>query len=223
MRGHTVASKDRDDLSAPETRTRILDALVKDLQDAGGEVTISAGKVAERLGVSVKTFREHVAGLCADGHLVKVRAGLAGTTLSLPAKAKAIEPVVATPAVEPAEGLRQRLRTHLADAVRDAGGEVLITSDRLADALGAKTTTIAYHLKALSDLGYIVTDRAGRRGTRIRLGRGGEAGNGGGVVLGVRPRAVSGRGGVRYCPFCGTKLVGSGWTYCGACGQKLPV
>ncbi len=198
-----------------EARTRILETLVKDLQAAGGEATITAGGVAERLGMSVKTFRDHLAALCADGHLVKVRAGLKGTTLSLPAPA-------APPPPDAAQALRHRLRAHLADAIRDAGGEVLTTSDRLALALGAKTTTITYHLKALADLGHIVTDRAGRSGTRIRLGRA-DSGHGGGEVSGRRRRAATVHGAVRFCPFCGGKLADGGWTYCGACGQKLPV
>ena len=201
-----------------QARTRILETLVKDLQAVGGEATITAGGVAERLGMSVKTFRDHLAALCADGHLVKVRAGLKGTTLSLPPKPAPVAP----PPTDAAQALRQRLRTHLADAVRDAGGEVLTTSDRLALALGVKTTTVAYHLKALADLGYIVTDRAGRSGTRIRLGRA-DSGQGGGEASGRRRRPATVHGAVRFCPFCGGRLADGGWAYCGACGQKLPV
>ncbi len=82
-----MAQEEPDVLEAEEREkdaTRIRTDLVGRLQEAGGPITVVGSKVADDLGIPVAVFRSHLKDLVASGQLVKLAAGLSGTTLALP-------------------------------------------------------------------------------------------------------------------------------------------
>lgn len=103
----------------------------------------------------------------------------------------------------------------------DPSGEVVVPSPQIAEALGARASTVTYHLKRLVARGKITTAPAGRRGTRIRLA-GHPVADGGrrrSAPLSAGQRAAVGE--LHFCPYCGQKVGGPDWAFCGRCGHAL--
>ena len=246
--------------SGEETAARIWAALHQRLQEAGTPITVSGAKIASALGIAANVFRAHLKDLVDSGQLVKLGAGLAGTTLALPSMVDvpAASPVpagepplgdgagvgpggadeavaatpkagpvpVQTPPASPAEEMdeaeagprvpvRQRIHDAVRSAIRAGDGEAVLTADRLAAAVGTSAATAAYHIKALSALGHLTTERAGRMGMRIRLAPR-RAPSSASTAAG-RADAPAG-----FCPWCGRGIGHRDWKFCHACGQELP-
>ncbi len=245
--------------SAEETAARIWAALHQRLQEAGTPITVSGAKIAAALGIPANAFRAHLKDLVDSGLLVKLGAGLAGTTLALPGmadaptavSAPALEPPVGddeggaavageaaaaapepeqsslappaaettAPGVEAAVGVpvRQRIHDAIQAAIRAGDGEVVLTAERIAQAVGTSAATAAYHIKALSDLGHLATQRAGRMGMRIRLAsRRASASTPSTRKTGAAETSAG------FCPWCGRGIGHRDWKFCHACGQELP-
>ena len=105
---------------------RILAHLVGRLQEAGCPITVVGSKVADGLGIPVAAFRGHLKDLVASGQLVKLAAGLSGTTLALPAMLP--DGGVATGTVEPVPASSEALDVPVAEAPgeeREAGKDAV--------------------------------------------------------------------------------------------------
>lgn len=219
------------------TRARVVAELRRRIEEAGGSITLSVAKVAGELGVTVETLRRHLKGLVDSGEIVKLRAGLEGTTLALPgmrpgpaeAEAAAEAPRRATVAdaepaatMAPAAGeppaeeaasasLRSRILELVREAVRRGRGEATLSAVEVARTVGTTASAAAYHIRRLAAAGSIQTENAGRAGLRIRLGTGR-----------ATPRAVRrGARGASFCPWCGQRMEGS-WRFCPRCGKAVP-
>lgn len=80
---------------------RILAEILHRLEEAGEPVTISAARLATTMGIPVSAFRLKINGLFAEGRLIKLSSGLAGTRIAAPGMA---DPGDAVEASEPAVG-----------------------------------------------------------------------------------------------------------------------
>ena len=238
-----------------DASNRILTEILRRLEEAQEPITISAAKLAATMDIPVAAFRAHLRGFFADGRLVKLGSGLAGTRITAsgmadatpapkapdPAKeavpvnttdpdtasecgAEEDDPASHTPDVSPAdapvtptpEPLRASILAHLEEAIAAAGGEATITMAKLASAVGTSVTKATYHVKALADLGHVVTSGKGSRGTTVRLGSGTATPQDAAPSPNTPRRAAVG-----FCPWCGTKVGHPGWRFCHSCGEKL--
>ena len=226
---------------------RILTDLVGRLQEAGGPITVVGAKVAASLGVPVAAFRSHIADLVAKGEIVKLSAGIHGTTLALPGMVAAPDPPAGAPRAEPdapepapvdapsadtqaeagepspadddGASTRQRIHDIIRAVVQAAHGEVTVTAHRLAEMAGTSAATVAYHVKQLVEAGHITTQSAGRMGMRIHLDDGSRTA---GSTPRRRVRASAGSGATAgFCPWCGHVVRDRAWRFCQGCGERL--
>lgn len=202
---------------------RILAEIRQRLQQAGEPITISGTKLAATLGIPVNTFRSNLKELFDQGLLVKLSSGLAGTRIAAPHAAEAVRenprdaaaPPAATNGTTEAAPLRSRILEHLKQTIQAEGGQVTLTTQQIAQVVGCNLATAGYHIKALADIGHIVTQRAGRDGTHFRL-KDRSARN----TARVAPRTKSAASRT-YCPWCGTGVDHPDWKYCHGCGERL--
>ncbi len=207
--------------------SRILTEIRQRLHQAGEPITISGTKLAAALDIPVNAFRSNLKELFDQGLLVKLSSGLAGTRIAAP-DATAPEPTTPTVVVVPAAAapvdrngapestsLRTRILEHLRQTIEAEGGQVTLTTQRIAEAAGCNVAAAAYHVKALSDIGHIVTQRAGRDGTHFRLNQR--------PTRGTKPAAPRARPAASrtYCPWCGAGVEHPDWKFCHSCGERL--
>ena len=132
-----------------------------------------------------------------------------------PADALDVSPADSSATPTP-HALRTSILAHLKEAITTAGGEATITMAKLASAVGTSVTKATYHVKALADLGHVVTSGKGSRGTTVRLGSGTATPQDAAPSPNTPRRAAVG-----FCPWCGTKVGHPGWRFCHSCGEKL--
>lgn len=79
-----MAQKESSITADSDASARILAEILRRLEEAGGPITLSATKLAATMGIPIAAFRLKINGLFAEGRLVKLSSGLAGTRIAAP-------------------------------------------------------------------------------------------------------------------------------------------
>lgn len=116
-----------------------------------------------------------------------------------------------------AESARQRVRDLVQRKIEAGGGHVVLTTRSIADELHVAPATVAHHLRALQQQGYLHTRSAGRRGLIISAGTPGRRSR---RTVALTGRAAPRAGTRPFCPFCGAR-VQRAWRFCNACGEQI--
>jgi hypothetical protein len=127
-------------------------------------------------------------------------------------------------AASTAQPLRQRLLDYLRDRIGEVGKHAMIRTKDIAAHFSVTPVTIAKHLHALAQEGYVRTKAAGPKGTIISIEAGPRRTAGGGrgrTAHETKPIALRRVGNQYFCPWCGSK-VQRVWRFCNRCGERLP-
>lgn len=222
-----MAQEEATSVTAPNesVSARILAEIRQRLQQAGEPVTISGAKLAATLDIPVNAFRASLKELFDQGLLIKLSSGLAGTRIAAPSAAQPEDTGPAVPEArtgdrrepaQPAE-MRAQILDYIRHTVQAEGGQVTLTTQQIAKTIGCSLATATNHVKALADIGHIVTERAGRAGTHFTLKERG-ARRVAAAKEAPRPKPTARR---TYCPWCGAGVDHPDWKYCHGCGERL--
>lgn len=138
------------------------------------------------------------------------------------------ESAAVEPAIPAASGasVRNQILEYLKGQLDGAEQDLRLSTKVIAEAVGASTNTVSYHLTRLIHAGHITATSAGTRGTIFRLG--GESSAPVAIKAGrnhkagaIATAAPVKSGGMNFCPYCGAKVEASDWRFCSDCGEKL--